>query len=554
MPRKKKEPRLIAVFDAETDPFVYGQDPRPFTWGFYDGQEYVSFWDNENCTDLLLDYLEEHPRDLLLYAHNGGKFDFFYFLEKGVLQNPIKIINGRIVEATLFGRHKLRDSYAILPMGLAAYQKDEIDYATFTRYERDKPENRANIATYLRSDCLYLYDLVAAFNKRFGPKLTIGGTAMAELRKIYEFPRASERHDKIYRQFYFGGRVECFEKGIIKGDFKVYDVNSMYPDVMHNCVHPVGPRYTVYSRNILDGHGFINGKDRDKPYFIRFIGHNLGAFPVRGKTGLDFNVPYGEFFTTSHEFKIALKHGLVGVEKVLEIHVPEEVITFDQFIGKFADEKAAAAESGDKISYIFAKFMMNSAYGKFAQNPDNYFDYKLNGHDDEPPEGEVWDLFADYERFEIWRKPSEKKQYYDVAIACSITGAARAKLLDAICQAKRPIYCDTDSIICEELPDSVEQHRSKLGAWKEEAQGDTLAIAGKKLYGVYHKGECVKLASKGVKLSAKEMMHLAKGGNIVWKNDAPSFKLTGGTQYVKRELNKNGEKFCEEELTTDENT
>ena len=120
--------KKIAVIDAETDPFKFGRVPKPFCWGFYDGDIYKQFWGNSliDCTVLLLDYLESRKDELIIYAHNGGKFDFLFFIEK--LVGKIRIVNGRILEAHL-GIHTLRDSYAILPISLKKLGagKKEID-------------------------------------------------------------------------------------------------------------------------------------------------------------------------------------------------------------------------------------------------------------------------------------------------------------------------------------------------------------------------------------------------------------------------------------------
>ena len=79
MARKKKEkPQTrIAVIDFETDPFLYDRVPEPFSAGFYDGETYIDFW-GDDCADQLICYLESRKDNLIIYAHNGGKFDFYY--------------------------------------------------------------------------------------------------------------------------------------------------------------------------------------------------------------------------------------------------------------------------------------------------------------------------------------------------------------------------------------------------------------------------------------------------------------------------------------------
>lgn len=576
----KKKPQIedesgkpIAVFDFETDPFEHGATIEPFCAGYYDGSEYAEFW-GDDCHQRLVEHWATIKEPHLIYAHNGGKFDFFYLLRLGVLENPIKIINGRIVQAKV-GIHTLRDSFAILPIPLGAYQKDGIDYALMKKHCRNK--HKKEILKYLKSDCEYLFALVKPFVARFGPRLTIGGTAIKELEKFHPFERLGAKHDESFRSYYFGGRVSCFESGIITGDFKIYDVNSMYPDAMKNRLHPCGQAYTTYTRNILDKNGFINGRDREKPYFITFEGKNFGALPVRTKQGLDFNCPAGLFQATSHEIQVALKYQKIKIEKVIEIRVPHDTISFGDFVDTFNAEKVAAKISKDKVTEIFSKLILNSSYGKFCTNPANFHDYIMSEPGENAPNNEkrdesgtitspnTWVLFADYGEFEIYKKPINEKlrRYFDVAIGASITGASRAKLLEAICNAKRPIYCDTDSLICEDLGGNVEIDRAKLGAWKHEGDGNTIAIAGKKLYAVFtapytsefgptknKRGELVKMASKGIKATPQQILHAATGGRIDWNSEAPNFKLDGRTLYISRALNKDGE-ILHENVDTD---
>src|SRR5271170_3307359 len=99
--------RPIAVLDLETDPFEYGVLIQPFVAGFYDGSTFSSFW-SDNCVDQLVSYLQD-KEPMCIYAHNGGRFDFFYFLRH--LHHDVRIVNSRIIQAKM-GEHELRDSFA----------------------------------------------------------------------------------------------------------------------------------------------------------------------------------------------------------------------------------------------------------------------------------------------------------------------------------------------------------------------------------------------------------------------------------------------------------
>lgn len=523
----KVNERPIATIDFETDPFLYGRIPEPFCAGFYSEEiGFKCFW-GADCIAQLCYFINALKTPHLIYAHNGGKFDFHFMLD--FLQNPLKIINSRIASVKM-GIHTLRDSYCILPIPLRVYCKDEIDYAKLEATVRES--HKDEIVSYLKTDCVKLHELVIKFIFRFGVKLTIGGTAIAKLKELHDFSTTGEAHDDRYRPFYFGGRVEALKTGIIKGEWKVYDVNSMYPHVMRNCMHPTGLRYRiVYGRNI-DVKGRIAGYAEAPFYFARIRAQQFGAFPTRVKDApLNFEVKSGEFFVTSHELKAAIETGRAKNIQIIEAYIPEKTISFGEYVDLYMQEKISSKKSGDKAGEIFAKLLLNSAYGKFGSNPRAYKDYFLG----DCPSDEYELYSAGINRPSIWRKPSDRLSFYDVATAASITGAARSVLMRALHVARNPVYCDTDSIICEGL--DLELDESKLGAWKLEATGDTIAIAGKKMYALRSGRDYVKTASKGVVLTGDELFSLCSGQSIQWNNHAPSFSLgKKETSFVSRKI------------------
>lgn len=514
--------KLVAVIDCETDPFMNNRIPKPFCVEFHSDKITRQFWGHD-CILQLVNFLETLQEEYFIYAHNGGKFDFLFMAE--YLDNPIKIINSRIVSAALF-QHTMRDSYAIIPVPLRDYEKETFDYSKMESDVREK--FKTEILDYLHSDCMYLLQIVSAFVERFGPKLTVGSTAIKELRKRHEFERLPQEKDAIMRPFYYGGRVECFRGGIIPGPWKVYDVNSMYPKAMRDFNHPANGTFIQSDELPADG----------STYFIHFRGKNNGALPIKTKLGLDFNIPEGDFFACSHEMEIALKYGLVEIDEIYCVYEAVETISFDTFVNDFYAEKVNSKLAGDKRNEMFAKFMLNSAYGKFGQNPENFEDFIIErefGKDFELRE-QGYTIKSEYPTFEIWAKPSliQEHSFYDVSIAASITSAARSILLEAIQKAVEPIYCDTDSLICREL--NCEISSSVLGAWKFEGQFDYAAIGGKKLYAMYNKGDksTKKLASKGGTLTLQDIKAICKGETVLHRNIAPTMAINSSPKFISR--------------------
>lgn len=529
-PRKMKSVPIYTL-DLETDPFLAGRYPQPFCAGLYDGCEFRSTW-GADCVERMFDIIADLPPGLI-YMHNGGRFDIFFMMPY-ITGFPALIINGRIVRTYTKSKakkpHEIRDSFAIMPFGLGKYKKDEIDYNTF---EADVRENHKHeILSYLKGDCVYLHELCVAFVDMFGPKLTIGSTSMKELRKLHTFENLGPLCDEDIRsQFYYGGRVECFKKGILPGEWKVYDVNSMYPFSMKNFLHPI------------DTPEAETRKVRKTTSFITVEGKNYGAFPVRTKQGLRFDIDRGTFHVSIHEWEAALRNNLFEPTRIIRCINFRNRNTFAEFVDTFYQRRNEAKASGDDIHSLFYKFVLNSAYGKFAQNSARYKEYTVtDGSVNLTPLG--WTPFTVdsvdstvAKTYIIWqRKPQDEiARMYNVATGASITGAARSILIDALAKADEPIYCDTDSIVCKNLP-GVPHDANELGAWKLEANADLACIGGKKLYALFKDGQCVKQANKGVKITADEIKAVCSGAVVESKRNAPSFHLDGSHSFITRRV------------------
>lgn len=527
----------IAVIDLETDPFEYKRMIHPFVAGFYDGHTWAYRW-GPHCVAQIVNFLIEQPEPLTIFAHNGGRFDYFYFMR--YLHKELRIVNNRLIQAWI-GKHELRDSFAIMPFALESYKKTPIDYQKFKADVREK--HREEITAYLKDDCTDLYTLCSRFNQEFGSALTIGSASIKQLKKFHSFARGNEVFDEKFRKsFYFGGRNQVFKTGHIAGPINVYDVNSMYPFVMRDYLHPVST-------------GIIRGNKIDiNTAFVSVEGYNYGAFPVRCKdNSLDFTSPYGTYHTTIHEFIASQETCTFRPVKILKTLGFTRRESFEEFVSHFYNARLKAKLDGDKILTLFYKFVLNSGYGKFAQNPENYHDWYITEPDEFPPDWHECDgtcdrvkcrlkwvpSFIGAEDYMIWKRPLRELNYNNIATGASITGAARAVLLRGLAAATDPYYCDTDSIICRSL-DGVPLSETELGAWKLEATGTHAAICGKKLYAVYDGSECIKKAHKGARLTGEEILRIANGETVESCNPVPSFKFNGTFSFTKRSIRKTG--------------
>lgn len=522
--------KMCYTLDAETDPFEHGDVPAPFLWGLYGGgDDYREF----EKTDDVIKYLSNMP--VVVYAHNGGKFDFHFLLPLIPADTEMTVINGRIAKFKI-GKCEFRDSYCILPMPLSAYKKDEIDYKIFKKGARDTPANHYKITQYLRSDCVYLRELVMGFRATYGDSLTIAGAAMKYWQKISraDAPSSTRGYYHSLGQYYYGGRVEAFISGEVDHDFGVVDINSAYPHAML-AHHPFGMVQDVSDE-------LPATRDEISRAFIDISCLAVGVFPHRGRDG-SLNFPYDwamtNFHVTGWEYLAALDGGALIDATVTRVVTFRDKIEFSAYVDHFYDIKSSS-EKGSP-SYIFAKLFLNSLYGKFAANPEKYTEFKTVPAN----------LIAMYEEagYSYAQKISKnvvvmstplgdtKHRYYDIAVAASITGYVRAQLWSAMRLCDGVMYCDTDCIVCADYS-LLDLSATKLGAWDVEKTCNYGAIAGKKLYAFRGHDEKWKKASKGVRLTHAEIVRVAKGETVEYASAAPTFSIKRGVSFISRKIKK----------------
>ena len=566
--RKQSRVSNIAVLDFETDPFDAATDAiiAPFLCVLYsDNFSPIIIWDDNEKTfiEKTIAAIEALPNAYTIYAHNGGKFDYMFLVHK--LRGKVSF-KGRAIMACTIGNHELRDSYHLIPERLASYKKDEISYDKMKRSVRHK--HRQEIIDYCIADCRYLLELVKTFIEQYGFKMSIGGAAIAELKKSYDVKTLKGPTDAFIRGgftrqdgtktngYYFGGRVECLAGlGHFKGKYKLYDVNSMYPFAMANYQHPIGNEYIIRP-----------GKPNADTVFLELECFNKGALVTRAKNNeTEATFGYGKFKTTIWEYETALKYGLIENVKVLLCVDNKERSNFKDFIlPLYAKRQLVKAElkrlrtTGDdktrayeelKKDDIFLKLILNNSYGKFAENPRKYKDHFISSYGERPtsplrdPEKRsidlsTWGLVPQFESQEycIWQRPSPGMKFRNVGTAASITGAARAILMEAIHNSEGAIYCDTDSLICLSL--NANLHPTELGAWDLEKELSEVIICGKKLYAYREASTGIEhVKSKGASgLAFEQMFKLLYGETIKTKNAGATLTRTGKQYYLVRNI------------------
>jgi DNA polymerase elongation subunit (family B) len=578
----------ILILDFETEPFDHilktlvkpflcvVHSPKLLEMNMPTDPKYpdcVVMWDEDDgkLIQRISDLLASLPQKFTVYAHNGGRFDYMFLLSR-LIRGRVAFKGRGIMSAEIHG-HAIRDSLLIVPERLANIQKEAFDYHNMQRAKRSA--FRDEIIRYCVSDCRSLFSIVTDFIGAFGPKLTIGQAALAELKKHYPIKRLTEWMDEYLRRYYFGGRVECIKgAGHFVGKYKIFDINSSYPNVMARFKHPVGDFYDYQIRTGVPGNNTC---------FIDLECDNRGALIGKDAEGrTTAQIPHGRFYTTIHEYEVACRYNLISNVKINFCVDCKERTTFADFVlPRYERRQIIKAElktlkerglDGTEAWYIltregiFIKLILNSAYGKTGQNPRRFMDHYLTEPSEFPdPE---WLASLEYlspddqnfygggpyfknDDYAIWQKPAPRHSYNNVGVAASVTGAALAVLLEAMQHAKGAIYCDTDSLICEDLPAGgpIDIDEARLGAWHLEDTASEVIILAKKTYGLWHeapKRRTLAQLNDGVSpdytikckgasgLTWHNLDPMLNGERTLTTNRAPTLDRYGNQRYIDR--------------------
>lgn len=286
-------------------------------------------------------------------------------------------------------------------------------------------------------------------------------------------PEALELEEKSYK----GGRNEAFYIGTFEGDFYKLDINSLYPYVMLSQPLPtklkdvlVKPPLDILKNN--------------KAYICEaYIETNEPAYGVKRNGKLIFPVGRIHDVFTTPELRYAYTHG--HLRELIKCSEYSVAPIFTNYVRFFYNLKREAEEKGDKLGRSFAKLMMNSLYGKFAQRVYERVKIPL---DPVIEYGSFYIKIGDsYKKIlvidgEPYMLSRERLLFRDanIAIASHITAYGRMILWGFIQQAGREnvYYCDTDSLfVNKEGYERLKKYTgSDIGLFKLEKHSTKLTI------------------------------------------------------------------------------
>ena len=286
------------------------------------------------------------------------------------------------------------------------------------------------------------------------------------------FPVLPVELDADLRQAYKGGYVYLnpkYKNKRVKSG-KTFDVNSLYPSRMYYCMLPYG--YPVYFEGEYQ-------EDKNYPLYIARVrcdfklkeGHlptiqlkNNRAF-VETEYLSDSRGEIVELTLTNVDLKLMLEHyDCRYFEYVCGWKFKGAVGMFKEYIDYWMHIKETSTGALRQL----AKLMLNSLYGKFATNPKAlkkvpYLDENRVVRYEVVKDADVADKYG--------IKPPELRDPVYTAMGAFITAYARDLTIRSAQKVyDRFIYGDTDSLHIEgtDVPEGLEVHPTKLGAWKDE--------------------------------------------------------------------------------------
>ena len=393
--------------------------------------ENINTWQDELCTFLKENLLKRKYDYYKVYIHNASYFDYIFMIDTLTKLGDVKILprDNKILKITLKytpNNNSSRkctlifyDSMLILqtalrdlpkgfnmdivkgyfPFGFMNYKEVDFNYrgpvpkiedflgkispTEYIKYcENHKNKEwvfKDELIKYCELDTIVLYKILEKFNDEiysmfkidFTKYPTLPALSFAIYRSKYmpkdTIPKIIGTHHYTLKQSYYGGITEAYKP--YGRSIKSYDVNSLYPSVMHDYEMPVGIPYRFI--------GDITLMDKNIPRF--------GSFRARIKTPLDIKCPplpvkfktregkrtifpVGEWegWYVSEELKNKIKYGY-EVE-ILEGYLFDKKNIFSDFIKDLYKIKSTYDSTNPK--YQIAKLLMNSLYGRFGLNPE----------------------------------------------------------------------------------------------------------------------------------------------------------------------------------------
>lgn len=368
---------------------------------------------------------------------------------------------------------KIQDSAKLIPMSIKviaskfgmAESKLKIDYDEFREYGHKLTKEEED---YVRTDSVIAAKALSAFFSQGLTRMTVGANALQSYHNIvgkqFEKWFPVPDYDADIRPSYKGGWVYCNPKykGLTLSNGRVYDANSLYPSRMYYELMPYG--------NPIKYKGEYK-QDDQYPLFIQYVRCNLKIKPnhlptIQLNKALSFqSAKYidetEELVTlclTNVDLALMMEHYYVlEYEPLWGYKFKGKYDMFKDYIEYWMDIKIQAELRGDNAMREVAKFYLNNLYGKFSSSPKG---------------ASLMPVLDDNGIVKYKALPPEDRKLIYLPVGIFTTSYGRnLTIRSAQKNYDRFIYSDTDSVHLIGTDDiiGVEVHKTKLGAWKNEA-------------------------------------------------------------------------------------
>lgn len=503
--KTQQKEKVLIFFDYET---LALEKPLPYAlgWSISNSPEiYYSF--GKLCTIKFLAFLQKlKNQTYIMFAHNGGRFDFLFFLQIIMGKKDYSIIkiieqHGRISYIRFCYKCLNKnitficlDSYCFLPFSLKTIgesfklpiQKGEIDHCKMTSFKIVK-KFQNQIVSYLIKDIIVLKDALLMFNKVLFKHFNVLFYNFISLSSISKFIfktqyykpikypifRLKIEFDRLFRtKAYFGGRTECFFQGHIKGPLWYYDFTSLYPFCLLKSL-PYGVPKIIYGLGNCDRKRKNNISDESLFKKIVLSPNNYGWYVVKIKSNsynwkplhaqkinkrLFFShfKDWTEIFIFSEELKLSFKLKLDYSYQFVRFYKFENKCYYKKFIKYLYVLKKKGTLDNNYVLRTVGKLLLNSAYGFWGLK---YYDVKQIDVTKSKID-KAFHYLNNMSLYDVNRIHDYTLYRYkgmidcdavNIPIAAATTAYARMMLYQLffdIEQKKGEIYyCDTDSII-----------------------------------------------------------------------------------------------------------
>ena len=478
-----------------------------------------------------------------LHSPFGARYSYtiwYYYENKNKKRVAHKFVIYDLMNIFTGGLAKLLENFDIEDEAGNKLRKLEMDYQTNTDVNGNYTEEAIK---YMIMDVKGLYYLIkkcndyieARYNMRLMPKpdfMTAGGFAKKLLLEtLYNKGDYRENlkafqseyvmflgFDKFIRKggLYQGGKCIVnpkYQNKFIDKEFKRFDYNSHYPARMREAVAFKGRAYKLSFEEYIK---FKNEDNAEEKYI--FILHLLSWRGYLKENMLPVWYDYELKKYTDTPFNTESETGLLIFEFEFNEYLKwydfdydiDYVImykkTYDYNYVKFVDmlykDKTEGKKTKNKCQEMFSKLGLNSAYGKFAQNP-----YNLRTHREINEETGAVHIVAD-------EVEADEKNIMSVIQGAYITARGRVELCKSIREkcittpANDFYYCDTDSIHGNFVADA---DAFEIGKLKLEAVCKYGLFLAPKTYFEIDENNIIEVHTKGVPNSTIYNVMIKKG-------------------------------------------